>query len=190
MYGKWILPYKIKYMYNGARFFSFVFIVVGGLLWNQKISAQMAESSFNMPNKDEHISRSNIGIDLGTGDFRDFEKFDLGVRYLFKLNHYVCIDAIGLNLLSSGNSDDIWAQAMSGFRFYSSCFLDKMSLYCNIRGGLVISLSDGDSYNACFESGVGVNLTRKVSVGYVFNHHFIHQEDHLDYNALRIGFVF
>lgn len=133
--------------------------------------------------------RHSFGIELGVGGAGDL-CVDLGLRWQMNLHEYVAWDVITVRAMADVENDfgdSITPEILSGLRLISP-ELFGMTAYANARFGYAhnFDLEDG---SFTYELGVGINVTRHIYVGYAYNHFKIDDEK-VNYNAFRLGFLF
>lgn len=169
----------------------FAALLISGLMGIQNVSAQLAGSNM-FTQKTVGIpdyKKNNFGIELGLGGWNNIDgtEIDLGVRYMYKINPYLGIDAIGIKAMTTTDFDDALIQFMTGIRAFTPEF-SKMSLYINLRcgyGGYADSFDGG----FCYEAGCGINFFKKYYIGYAFDGNDIYGRL-LKCNSFRLGIYF
>lgn len=170
----------------------FTVLIICGLMGIQNITAQLAGSNLFAQESESttDYKKNNIGIELGIGgwDNLDGVGIDLGIGYMYKLNPYLGIDAIGIKAMTTTDFDDALIQFMAGLRAFTPEF-SKMSLYVNFRCGYGGYAEDGLDGGFCYEAGCGVNFSKRYYIGYAFDANNIYSNT-LQCHSFRLGVYF
>lgn len=132
--------------------------------------------------------RHNFGIELGIGGTGDLS-VDLGIRWQMTLHENIAWDVITLKAVAdveNNFSESITPELMTGIRLISPDFAG-LTAYANGRLGYAYNI-DADDGGFAYELGAGINVTRNIYLGYVYNGFKI-GDGKVNYHALRIGFL-
>lgn len=180
------------------------------------VQAQLAGSElFNRHESSQSTNgfkKNCFGLDFGVGSVKDGEgtEFDFGMRWLHNFSPYIGWDVIGIKAVA--NTKDVVAsatpQAMTGIRGTSPILFANMTAYAGFRMGYGYNV-DSEIGGLCYEFSFGINLTKKIYIGYAYNYqggskdeensytvgkkHYtetITREIKQKYHAFRIGFNF
>lgn len=134
-------------------------------------SAQRASDSDMSWSNNDDINHSGVFADVTAGVLTgDMDTdFALGLKLGYRWNIY---DGLSWDVVSIGASTGVsnFAEAMNlrfltGFRYNTPVDLIGKSLYVNFGLGYCLSTDDTDWGGFAYEIGVGVNLTRTISLG-------------------------
>ncbi len=137
-------------------------------------SAQRASDSDMRWANSSDINHSGFVTDITAGVLTgDLDTdFALGVKLGYRWNIY---DGLSWDVVSIGASTGVsnFVEAMNlrfltGFRYNTPVDLIGKSLYANFGLGYCLSTDDTEWGGFAYEVGAGVNLTRKVSLGIVW----------------------
>lgn len=145
-----------------------------------------------------------FGLDFGVGyafgmerytrfsnvyGIRDYHSLDLslGFRYMHNFNHYLGADFVKVNWELATNSGSS-VQIMTGVRGNTPAFNKCMSVYGALRVGYGHTFTRYNVNGICFETELGINLTRTVFMGAAYNFHSF--DCRRQSAELRIGFNF
>lgn len=112
---------------------------------------------------------ADISAGAETGDFGD--DFALALKVGYRLNLY---EGLSWNIASMGAGmgvsypDDINMRFMSGFRYNLPFCFNNRSVYVNADFGYCFSTSDTAFGGFAYEVGAGVNFSRLISLGIVW----------------------
>ncbi|MCL1626368.1 hypothetical protein [Bacteroides caecicola] len=160
-------------------------VLVGMLLCVLMINAQYVEK------------KHQFGIELGVGG-NGMTAVDFGLRWQTNFHPNVSWDVLTVKAVGCPEElgSTITPQVMTGIHLTSPEFAG-MSAYVIARCGYGYWV-EGESGDVCFEVGAGINLTKHVYIGYVFNHQsgdgdsydYKYVDYTANYHAARIGFLF
>jgi len=177
------------------------------------LSVSMLSTGKTQTDAGETFKRYGWGLDFGIGSMtevnadRETRKvnrsiMDLGYRYFLNFSPYFGWDIIKLKATMPVDFDDPLLHIMTGFRGKTPSFgtmigagtpsfAENMSAYGVYRIGYWTPTSGSVLWMYSYELELGINLTRKIFVGYAYNHLFVgSDEEYIKYSALRAGFNF
>ncbi|MDE7472492.1 MAG: hypothetical protein K2M68_02790 [Muribaculaceae bacterium] len=150
--------------------FLLVFALLAGAL---SVSAQRAGEFSMWSNENSDINHSgfflNPAIGLVTGDCEDDfgVSLQLGYRWHIASGFNWDIVKVGANTGVSNFTEMLDLRFLSGFRYNSHEILAGHSMYADVAFGYNF-LTDVSEGGFAYEVGVGVNLTRTLSLGLVW----------------------
>jgi len=193
----WVEYSKEEYTYDAMG----NLILHKGYIWQN--NTWVANNKYEYTYAIRCYKKDAFGLDLGLGyGFGMYQKyrfgnvydtriykafpFSLGVRYMHHFNHYVGADFIKINWAATlGWSSSI--QFMTGVRGNTPTFGKCMSGYGALRLGYGLGMGRTPN-SACFETELGLNLTRTIFVGVSYNFHsFEYRRQAVEF---RLGFNF
>lgn len=150
-----------------------ILIFLFTLIIASSVSAQRAsDSDLNWYESD--INHSGVFTDASAGIFTGGTDFGLSLKLGYRLNIY---DGLSWDTISVGSGsgisefmDYLTLRLLTGFRYNTNEDLIGKSLYANVGLGYCMAIDDteieGNSF--AFEIGAGINLSRLISVGIVW----------------------
>lgn len=130
--------------------------------WND---SKAVESDFNHSG---FILNPTIGVMTGDVETGFGIGVDLGYRWHISSGFNWDIITAGISTNSAEFSDNLNVRLLSGFRYNSPAIFGDKGLYANLGLGYQLMTSDTDLGGFAYEVGVGINLTRIVSLGLVW----------------------
>jgi len=164
-----------------------LFIIMAVIASALTVSAQRASDSDMRWANSSDINHSGFVTDITAGVLTgDLDTdFALGVKLGYRWNIY---DGLSWDIVSIGASTGVsnFAEAMnlrflSGFRYNTPVDLIGKSLYVNFGLGYCLSTDETDFGGFAYEVGAGVNFTRTLSFGIVWEGSNWSYESEYDY---------
>lgn len=140
--------------------------------------------------------RNNIGIELNAGGTGEFA-IALGARWQMNFNENFAWDVLTLKAVTEPSyfGESLTPMLMTGVRGFTPEFAG-MRAYANARAGYDYNI-DGEVGGFCFEAGVGLQVTKNISIGYSFSSiKFTEHDYYYDISAtakmhsVSLGFTF
>lgn len=144
--------------------------------------------------KDDY-KKNVFGLDLGIGarKVNEWGTFiDFGIRYTYNFSPNIGWDIVNLKYqyFAKGDFDDGLIQVMTGLRCYTNNLSNNIKGFASLKAGFGYQPYLGDS-GFGYELEIGLNLTKTISVGFVYNGQNLQGKNiNCDYAGLRIGFNF